>query len=142
MTGTEPIEHLTELDAFLRLCLAAILGMGIGLQRELAGKPAGLRTHGLICMGSTLFTIVSLNFGGPAYSDPSRVAAGIVTGIGFLGAGAILRDERGRIAGLTTAASIWSIAGIGIAIGLGEFVIGAGCAALTATILAIPKIRE
>lgn len=141
MDGIEQLEHLTELEAFLRLCLAAILGMGVGLQRELAGKPAGLRTHGLICMGSALFTIISINFGGPAYADPTRVAAGIVTGIGFLGAGAILRDEGGKIAGLTTAASIWSISGIGIAIGMGELVIGAGCAALTATILAIPKIR-
>ena len=133
--------NLTDLEMFLRIVLAAILGMGVGLQRELAGKPAGLRTHGLICMGAALFTIISIKFGGPAYSDPSRVAAGIVTGIGFLGAGAILRDEGGKIAGLTTAASIWSISGIGIAIGMGELVIGAGCAALTATILAIPKIR-
>ncbi|MFA7247944.1 MAG: MgtC/SapB family protein, partial [Dehalococcoidia bacterium] len=79
-----------ELEAGLRLLLSAVLGGGIGFQRERAGKPAGLRTHVLICLGSALFTVVSvLGFTGNV--DPARIAAGVVTGIGFIGAGVIFR---------------------------------------------------
>ncbi len=86
----------------LRLLLAAVLGAAIGYQREKAHKAAGLRTHMLICTGSALFTMISVFGFGPLGSDASRVAAGIVTGIGFLGAGAILQRGEG-ITGLTTA---------------------------------------
>lgn len=101
----------------LRLVLAVIAGSIIGLERELHNHPAGFRTHVLVCIGSTLFTLVSVSsFGG----DPSRVAAQIVSGIGFLGAGTILR-EGATIRGLTTAASLWSVAGVGMAIGTGYY---------------------
>lgn len=102
----------------LRLVLAVIFGSIIGLERELHNHPAGFRTHILVCIGSTLFTLVSISsFGG---DDSSRVAAQIVSGIGFLGAGTILR-EGATIRGLTTAASLWSVAGVGMAIGTGYY---------------------
>ncbi|MDD2282097.1 MAG: MgtC/SapB family protein [Eubacteriales bacterium] len=102
----------------LRLVLAVIFGSVIGLERELHNHPAGFRTHILVCTGSALFTLVSVNSFGNA--DPSRVAAQIVSGIGFLGAGTILR-EGATIRGLTTAASLWSVAGVGMAIGTGYY---------------------
>jgi len=132
----------TELELILRLVMAAVLGAGIGLQRELSHKPAGLRTHMLICLGCALFTIVSNEgFGGSDF-DPSRVAAGVVAGMGFLGAGAIIRGQGGIVAGLTTAASIWTVAAIGLAAGAGLYLIAAAAAVITAIVLALPKIRE
>ena len=131
-----------ELEACLRVLLAALLGAIIGFQREKAHKPAGLRTHILICMGSALFTVVSiLGFTGPV--DPSRVAAGVVTGIGFLGAGVIFRGMRGDtpVVGLTTAASIWVSAAIGIAAGAGMYIIATAVAILTLIILLIPRVK-
>jgi len=109
-----------ELVMALRLVLAAALGAVIGYQRERSGKPAGLRTHMLICVGSALFTVASIyGFG----ADIARVAAGIVTGVGFLGAGAILHREGGIVAGLTTAATIWVSAAIGLTAGAGLYVL-------------------
>jgi len=133
---------MSDLEMVGRILLAAVLGAGIGLQRELSGKPAGLRTHALICLGAALFTVVSyegFGSGGAQWVDTSRVAAGVVTGIGFLGAGAIMREEKGKIAGLTTAASIWAIAAIGIAAGAGLYLMAAIASAVSAIILAIPK---
>lgn len=103
----------------VRLILAALLGSFVGYERERTGKPAGLRTHGMVALGAALFTVVSLNGFGPG-SDTTRVAAMIVSGIGFIGAGAILH-ERGGVQGLTTAASLWVTAAIGIAVGVGMF---------------------
>lgn len=130
-----------ELEAGLRLLLAAVLGGLIGFQRERAHKPAGLRTHILICMGSALFTSVSiLGFTGAV--DTSRIAAGIVTGIGFIGAGVIFRGMRGdQVMGITTAASIWITAAIGIAAGAGLYFIAAGAAILTYLVLIIPRVK-
>ena len=91
---------------FLRLLIAVVLGALVGYERERAGKPAGVRTHDMVSLGAALFAVVSLHGFGEA-SDPARVAAQIVTGIGFLGAGAILH-QRGNVQGLTTAASLWS----------------------------------
>ena len=99
-----------------RLVAATILGGVVGYERERQGKPAGVRTHGMVGLGAALFTVVSL--GGFAAGDPARVAAQIVTGIGFLGAGAILHD-RAEVRGLTTAASLWVTAAIGMAVGTG-----------------------
>jgi putative Mg2+ transporter-C (MgtC) family protein len=123
----------------LRLLLSAVLGGVIGFERERAKKPAGLRTHILICLGACLFTVVSIyGFGG----DIARVAAGVVTGIGFIGAGAIIRGGReGIIAGLTTAATIWSVAGIGLAAGAGLYLVAVVATLLILLVLIIPHPR-
>jgi putative Mg2+ transporter-C (MgtC) family protein len=109
-----------------RLLLAAVLGGAIGAERELNDQAAGLRTHMLLTIGACLFTLVSAyGFGGGVGTDPSRLAAQIVTGIGFLGGGAIVRQGL-TVKGLTTAASIWATASVGVAIGAGSYVLGIG----------------
>jgi len=123
-----------ELEMVLRLLLATILGAAIGYQREKAGKPAGLRTIILVCTGAALFTIASI-YGFSASAEPSRVASGIVVGIGFLGAGAILRKGEGTIEGLTTAATIWTVAAIGLAAGTGLYIISAVTTAIVLIVL-------
>lgn len=117
-----------NLQIFLRLLVAVILGALIGYERARAGKPAGARTHGMVSLGAALFTVVSI-YGFEGVGDPARIAAQIVTGIGFLGAGAILH-QRGSIHGLTTAASLWVTAALGMAAGVGLIFI-----ALIATLL-------
>ncbi len=130
-----------DLTMALRLLLAAVLGAGIGFQREKAGKPAGLRTHMLICIGATLFTLVGI-FAFSGTIDPTRMAAGVVSGIGFLGAGAIIfRSSDGYIAGLTTAATIWVVAGIGVAVGSGLYIASAIATAIILIILFLPHIK-
>lgn len=104
----------------LRLTTAALLGAVIGAQRELAGKAAGLRTHMLVSLG-TAFFVIACQEAGMSLSDVSRVIQGLTTGVGFIGAGAILkRSEQGEIRGLTTAASLWVTAAVGVATGLGR----------------------
>jgi putative Mg2+ transporter-C (MgtC) family protein len=103
----------------IKLLIAVALGGVIGLEREAHGRPAGLRTHILVCLGSALFTLISETYTGKN-SDPSRVAAQIVTGVGFLGAGTIIR-QGSMIRGLTTAASLWTVAAIGMAVGTSEW---------------------
>jgi putative Mg2+ transporter-C (MgtC) family protein len=129
-----------EFAAFLsssiaRLVLAAFLGGIIGLERELSRKPAGLRTQMFICFGSALFTTLSLRMGSPATGDSTRIASNIVQGVGFLGAGAIMR-ERGSVTGLTTAATIFVVASIGMASGAGEYLL-----ALFATIVILLALQ-
>jgi putative Mg2+ transporter-C (MgtC) family protein len=115
-----------QLELSLRLLVAAGLGLAIGFEREIHGHPAGLRTHMLVALGSALFTVLSAyGFGqgpGDATVDPTRIAAQVVSGIGFLGAGAILKDGV-VVRGLTTAASLWATAAVGMAAGAGEQVI-------------------
>jgi putative Mg2+ transporter-C (MgtC) family protein len=106
-----------EFEIVIKLVLAAILGGLVGFEREVHRKPAGMRTHSLVCIGATLFTIMSVNIVG---AEPSRIAAGIVMGIGFLGAGMIFKSED-RVRGLTTAAELWVLAAIGLAIGIGFY---------------------
>ena len=119
----------TELNLALRLTVGLVLGAIIGFERELHRQPAGFRTHSLVSLGAALFTVVSaFGFAGSTV-DPTRIAAQIVSGIGFIGAGTILQF-RGHIRGLTTAASLWSVAAIGTAAGAGLFVV-----AITGTIL-------
>lgn len=126
-----------ELEMVLRLLLAAALGAIIGYQRERAGKPAGLRTHILISVGAALFTVTSAyGFGGTA--DPSRIAAGIVAGIGFIGAGVILHARQEIVAGLTTAATIWIVASIGLAAGAGLYIISAVATLIALIVLFLP----
>ena len=114
------VDFLIYGENILRLILAVILGMMVGFERELAHKPAGLRTHMLVCLGSCLFTVISLEFA----VDPARIASGIVAGIGFIGAGAIIA-EPDRVVGITTAASLWMTAAIGLTIGVGNYVLAA-----------------
>lgn len=110
-----------ELELSLRLLVALVLGSLIGIEREYHRHPAGLRTMGAVSLGSCLFTVVGAF---PLHTDPTRVAAQIVTGIGFLGAGAILRSGT-DVRGLTTAAAIWVVAAIGMACGFGYFIVAA-----------------
>jgi putative Mg2+ transporter-C (MgtC) family protein len=122
---------LYDLESILRLMLASILGGVIGFEREMHGRAAGFRTHLLVSLGSCLFVITSIHFyelygntstPGPPGVDPGRVAAQVVAGIGFLGAGAIIRDKA-SIRGLTTAACLWIAAAIGLACGAGLYFI-------------------
>jgi putative Mg2+ transporter-C (MgtC) family protein len=126
---------MPPLELTLRLLLAAGLGAAIGLERELRRKPAGLRTNILIALGAALFTTLSMRLavGG---GTPDRIAAQIVTGIGFLGAGAILRSGH-SITGMTTAATIWVNAAVGMAAGAGEFAMATIATAITLAVLAL-----
>jgi putative Mg2+ transporter-C (MgtC) family protein len=117
-----------DLELLGRLLLAAVLGGAIGAERELNDQPAGLRTHMLLTIGACLFTLISA-YGFGRGTDPSRIAAQIVTGIGFLGGGAIVRYGL-TVKGVTTAASIWATASVGVAIGAGSYVLGVGGAVL------------
>ena len=105
-------------DVILKLIVAAILGGVVGFEREITHRPAGLRTHILVSLGAALFTVMSMMFA----EDPARIAAGIVAGIGFIGAGSIIA-ARGEVHGITTAASLWVVAAIGLAVGLGAYLI-------------------
>ena len=120
------IDIATQLDLSARLVVAAVLGALIGLEREIHGHPAGIRTHMLVALGSGIFTVLSIHGFGqdfePSRVDPTRIAAQIVSGIGFLGAGAILKDGI-VIRGLTTAASLWATSAVGLAAGAGEYVV-------------------
>lgn len=110
---------LTNEVVLLRLGLALAASAIVGLERETTRHPAGLRTHMLVCMASTLITITSIQ----VYpEDPTKISSGIITGIGFLGAGTIFRDKN-HVRGLTTAASLWSVAGVGLALGAGAYFI-------------------
>jgi len=130
------------LEMTLRFLLAVALGAGIGFQRERAGKAAGLRTHILVSAGAGLFTLVSIYGFGGAVVDISRVAAGVVIGIGFIGAGVILRGTREKeVAGLTTAATIWMTAAIGLAAGAGMYLVSVIATAVAVGVLLLPKVR-
>ncbi len=121
------------MDLLLHLVLAVILGGAIGLERELQQKAAGLRTNILICAGAALFTELSLAMTAE-FGDPSRIAAQIVTGVGFLGAGAIIQG-RGTVTGLTTAATMWLVAAIGMAVGFGALLEATGTTLLVVLVL-------
>jgi len=125
-------------EPILRLVIAVIIGGLVGIEREAYHKPAGIRTHMLVCLGAALFTIVTIiSFPG---GDAIRIAAGIVTGIGFLGAGTIFKSKD-TIKGLTTAASLWAVAGIGLAIGAGLYIITVAAAILIVIILQLDRVE-
>jgi putative Mg2+ transporter-C (MgtC) family protein len=129
-----------RLDLASKLVLAVLLGGSIGLERQLAGKASGLRTNILICLGSALIMDLSMNLGTSfvgevRVGDPGRIAAQVVTGIGFIGAGTIMQS-RGAITGLTSAATIWMVAAIGLTVGAGFFVEALGATALVMLVLA------
>ena len=127
---------LSDLELTIRLALAALLGGILGAEREWRNKEAGLRTNILIAIGSALFTLMSIELTDGRTGDTSRVAAQIVTGIGFLGAGAIMRTN-GGIQGLTTAAMIWVNAAIGVAAGGGEYHLAVIATIITLAVLLV-----
>ena len=136
MPLTSDLSFDTELQLAGRLAAGLVLGAVIGLERELHRQPAGFRTHSLVALGAALFTIVSAyGFAGDGV-DPTRIAAQIVSGIGFIGAGTILQ-HRGNIRGLTTAASLWSVAAIGMAAGAGLLVMAVIGTVLILVVLAL-----
>lgn len=118
----DTIESVIRADVGLKVIVAVLAGGAVGLEREIAGKPAGLRTNMLICVGSALLMDLSIHVGGVwgngMVGDPARLAAQVVTGIGFIGAGTIMQS-RGTITGLTSAATIWVVAAIGLSVGAG-----------------------
>jgi len=115
---------LSEREVIIRLVVAAVVGGLIGFERESHGRAAGLRTHTLVCMASALIMLVSVYCSQVTkiigISDPSRIAAGVITGLGFLGAGTIMRFKA-SVKGLTTAASLWTVGAIGLTIGIGFY---------------------
>jgi len=124
------METALTLETLASLLLAVALGAIVGIEREKAHRPAGLRTHMLVSLGSCLFTIVSINFS----AQPAQVAGAIVTGIGFIGAGTIW-SERDKVKGITTAASLWATAAIGLTTGIGDFPLAATVTILVLIIL-------
>ncbi|EPA04668.1 MgtC/SapB family protein [Candidatus Nitrosarchaeum limnium] len=126
-----------DFETMVKLLLAVGLGAIIGFERELKHRPAGLRTHMLVSLGATVFTVISLSFD----VDPARIAAGIVTGIGFLGAGNIIA-QRGHIRGVTSAATLWVVAGIGLCVGVGQYAIAVISALLVFAILQLGRIEK
>lgn len=125
-----------QLELIARLSVALVLGAVIGFEREMDRQPAGFRTHALVALGAALFTIISAYGFSGTLVDPTRIAAQIVSGIGFLGAGTILHHG-GSIRGLTTAASLWSVAAIGMAAGAGMLVLAGVGTVLIVIILAL-----
>ncbi len=127
-------------ELLLRLLMALLLGAVVGIEREYRSKSAGFRTMMLISLGACLFTMMSVAIGGPANSD--RIAANIATGVGFLGAGVIFRSGSG-ISGITTAASIWAVAAIGMAAGAGHYWLGCGAAlAMLIVLTLLPAVQK
>ncbi len=126
-------EFIRQLWMMPGLLLSVLLGFAIGFERKLRFKEAGIRTHTIVCVGSALMTIISTNIGN---GDPGRIAAQIVTGIGFLGAGMIVYKQH-EVKGLTTAAGIWTSAGVGMACGAGLFYLAIGATALLITVQCI-----
>ncbi len=137
----DSVQDPVRFELLIKLLVAVVLGGAVGVEREMSGKPAGLRTTILICVGAALFTHLSVAIGlvsqtsaGQPYGDVTRIAAQIVTGIGFLGAGAILH-ERGSVVGLTTAATIWVVAAIGMGVGAGAYAEAVGTTVMVCLVL-------
>ena len=132
-----------RLDLLGHLALAVLLGGAIGFERQYARKPAGLRTNILICVGAALVTDLSVRITslGPGPADPARLAAQIISGIGFLGAGAIIQS-RGTVTGLTTAATMWVVAAIGMTLGAGAIVEAMGATILVLVVLIPLRVLE
>jgi len=135
---------ISDMETIIRLTIGALLGGLIGFERETHNRRiAGFRTHILVCVGSTLMMLTSLYvfdlYKNNAAVDPARLAAGVITGIGFLGAGTIIRSKV-SVTGLTTAASLWTVAGIGLAIGTGFYI--AGCVTAVIVLTSLYLLRK
>lgn len=136
-------------EVLVRLTAAFVVGSAVGLERERLDKPAGLRTHCLVSLGSATFILLGFEVGshlssryGEAGLDPTRVLQGVVGGIGFLGAGAIIKSS-GQVTGMTTAASVWIAGALGAAAGLGAYVVAVIATAFTLiTLFVVPRIQK
>ena len=121
----------------LAMLLSTVLGTVVGWERQMGRKPAGLRTHTLVCLGSTMFVLLAphaMRSFGMTQFDPTRIVHGVVTGVGFLGAGSIMRQE-GYVHGLTTAASVWIVSAIGVAVGVHAYTLAVGGTILALIVL-------
>lgn len=137
---------VSEVEILIRIMMAAVLGMVVGYERERQNQPAGLRTHAILAVGSCLAMTISINLAiqfapDMPNGDPARLAAQVVSGIGFLGAGAILRYGT-NVKGLTTATSLWTIAIVGLAVGAGHYFAAIGTTAVLLVVLTILNILE
>ena len=131
---------VVSVEDLMKVVLALMIGGLIGIEREFRDKAAGFRTLIFICVGATLFTILSINMAGGG--EPTRIAANIVVGVGFLGAGVIMREDGGRVTGLTTAATIWLVAALGAGIGAGAYLLSIIVALVTFFVLGIfPRLE-
>lgn len=128
----------TQLALVARLMVAAVLGAIIGIEREVRGRDAGMRTFGAVALGACAFAILSFTVVPPNH-DTARIAAQVVTGVGFLGAGVILRGH-GHISGLTTSATLWATAAVGMAVGYGLYLLGIATAGLLLALLLLRQI--
>ena len=124
-------------EVLLRLVLSVVFGGLIGLEREVVHKPAGVRTHMLVSLGSALFMLVSINI---FPDDAVKIIAGIATGVGFLGAGTIFKTKN-EVQGLTTAASVWTVAAVGLAVGLGYYLMTIVAVILVLIVLQLNKLE-
>ena len=131
--------HGHELGFALRLVVCLVLGAVVGVERELRGKPAGISTNCFVMAGAMLFTFISIQMDP---NSPARIAAQIVSGVGFLGAGMIIKSENNRVKNLTTAAAAWFAAGIGMAIGLGWFLLAAMSTVYAVVVPRIPHVKS
>jgi putative Mg2+ transporter-C (MgtC) family protein len=132
------VDIQTDIAIISRIVIAFLLGGLIGWERERHGISAGIRTYGAICLGSCVFGIVSLSVAG---ADPSRIAAQVVTGIGFLGGGLIFRQGDNYVSGLTTAATLWATAAVGLAVALGMYMISLLTSVLIFALLFLPRLK-
>lgn len=140
MTIDINFELATFIQDFIRLVVALLLGSIIGIERQLAGHSAGLRTNILVSVGSAIFTLAGITAAGDNSQDVSRIVQGIAAGVGFLGAGTILKlSDISKVQGLTTASSIWVVAAMGTAAGLGEFALAASTVCIMLITLVILK---
>ena len=130
--------HDHELEFMVRLAICLICGIAIGVERESRGKPAGIATHSFVIGGAAMFTMISAVVD-PA--SPARIAAQVVAGVGFLGAGMIIKSSGDKIYNLTTAAAIWFAAGIGMAIGFGWYLIGGVATVYAVVVPRIPHVK-
>lgn len=126
-----------DVETIVKLLIALALGAAVGFERQLKKRPAGLRTHMLVCLGAAIFTTIGLSL----EPNTSRIAEAIVTGIGFLGAGAIIA-QGGRVRGITSAATLWAVAGLGLVVGVGAYVIAVVITVLIFGTLQIDRIKR
>jgi putative Mg2+ transporter-C (MgtC) family protein len=130
---------MADLDMFLKILVGALLGFVVGTERELSGQPAGIRTFTLVAVGSTLFTVIAIHAFGTTADAPSRIVANILTGVGFLGGGLIFR-QAGSTQGLTTAAGIWAMAAVGVAVGSDHYLVAVLTSALILVVFSIRRM--